>query len=155
MSHNCKIEGRSNICFEFNDQLWIKEYDYGTQREVRTYKVNFCPECGFKIPKVSVAKRFFCDIPNSAPDESITLFSQSLSTAIAQMNHNVELIKDFMSSQNTQNECFMQRDLDHSQEICKIERQILNLEKIILDNEKYIEKIALHLNLFNDKKSTQ
>lgn len=136
MSHQCRFEDSNTVCFEINNELWVKEYADGRQREGRTYKVNFCPECGFKIPRASFAKSFFGAIPAAAPDESITHFSQALSTAIHQMNHNVELIKAFMSSQNTQNECFMERELHHSQEICKLERQILNLEKTILERGK-------------------
>lgn len=133
MSHRCRIGDSSVACFEQNNELWVKEYADGYQQEGRTYPVKFCPECGFKIPTASPSKGYFCAIPDSSPDESITRFSQALSTAIAQMNHNVELIKCFMSSQNTQNQCFMDRDLQVSQDICKLERQILNLERTILE----------------------
>ena len=137
MSHRCQIDGSSGACFEERNELWVKEYADGYQKEGRTYRVKFCPECGFHLPKSSFGKSFFgrLNIPDVTPDNSITQFSQALSTAIAQMNHNVELIKCFMSSQNTQNECFMERELHHSQEICKLERQILNLEKTILERK--------------------
>lgn len=129
MTHQCRIENSSAICFEEENELWVKEYDDGRQREGRTYPVKFCPECGFKIPTVSSSKSYFCAIPDSSPDESITRFSQALSTAIAQMNHNVELIKCFMSSQNAHNQCFMDRDLNTSQEIFQLKKRIENLEK--------------------------
>lgn len=131
MSHKCQIEGSSAACFEDNNELWVKEYADGRQTEGRTYPVKFCPECGFKIPKVSFAKSFFCgfNTPDSAPDDRINQFSQSLSTAIAQMNHNVEIIKCFMSSQYTHNECFIERGLAHSQEINYLKRRLQILEE--------------------------
>lgn len=131
MTHQCKIENSSAVCFEEGNELWIKEYDDGRQREGRTYPVKFCPECGFKIPKAGFFKGFLgnFNIPDSSPDNSIIEFSQALSTAIAQMNHNVELIKCFMSSQNAHNQCFMDRDLNASQEIFQLKKRIENLEK--------------------------
>jgi len=130
MSHRCQIEGSSTACFEHKNELWVKEYADGYQQEGRTYRVNFCPECGFKIPKASFAKSFFgcLNIPDVTPDDSITQFSQALSTAIAQMNHNVELIKAMMSAQNTQNQCFIERDLSTSQEISYLKRRLEILE---------------------------
>jgi hypothetical protein len=125
------IEGSSTACFEHKDELWVKEYADGYQQEGRTYRVNFCPECGFKIPKASFAKSFFCcfNIPDVTPDDSITQFSQALSTAIAQMNHNVELIKSMMSAQNTQNQCFIERGLSTSQEIAYLKCRLQILEE--------------------------
>lgn len=130
MSHRCQIDGSSAACFEVKNELWIKEYADGRQTEGRTYRVKFCPECGFKIPKTGPFKGFLggFNIPDSAPDDRITQFSQTLSTAIAQMNHNVEIIKCFMSLQHTQNECFMERELSHSQEISYIKRRLQILE---------------------------
>ena len=93
---------------------------------------NSAQNADLKYQQLALLKAF-CAIPDSSPDESITRFSQALSTAIAQMNHNVELIKCFMSSQNNQNQCFIDRDLQFSQDICKLERQILNLERTILE----------------------
>ena len=126
MSHKCQIDGSNAACFDVNGELWVKEYSYGNEREGRTYKVNFCPKCGFKIPE----KKFFSFLhaPYQEPDEHITRFSHALSTAIAQMNHNVELMKCFMSSQNTQNECFMDRDLETSKEIVILKERIKILE---------------------------
>lgn len=129
MSHRCQISDNSG-CFEENNQLWVKEFYDGICREKGTYRVNFCPVCGFSIPKAQpVYLKAF--IPASEPDACITQFSQSLSTAIHQMNHNVELMKSFMSSQNTQNQCFMDRDLSTSQEICSLKRKIEDLISII------------------------
>lgn len=136
MSHRCIFRNSNTVCFEIDNELWVKEYVdnvNGIQKEGRTYEVNFCPECGFQIPKTSFFRRFPVNMPDVSPDENITHFNQSLSTAIAQMNHNVEIIKAFMRSQNIQNECFLERELRHSQEICRLERQILNLEKTILE----------------------
>lgn len=111
MSHQCIIQGSSAVCFEKGNELWVKEYYDGTEREGRTYKVNFCPECGFKKPYPT-------------HPESITRFNQDLPTAISQMNHNIELIKAFMRSQNTHNQCFMERDLATSQEIAYLKRRL-------------------------------
>lgn len=132
MSHRCQIEESSIVCYEEKNELWVKEYNgVLRQNEGRTYRVNFCPECGFKIPKASFAKSYFgCfNIPDVTPNDSITQFSQALSTAIAQMNHNVELIKAMMSAQNTQNQCFMDRDLATSQELAYLKRRLQILEE--------------------------
>ena len=131
MSHHCILDNSAIVCFEINNQLWVKECSDFGQQEGKTYQVNFCPECGFKLPRPSFAKSFFgcLNIPDSAPDDRITQFSQTLSTAIAQMNHNVEIIKCFMCSQHTQNECFMERELAHSQEISYLKRRLQILEE--------------------------
>lgn len=136
MSHQCRSQDSSTVCLQIGNELWVKEHADISQREGRTYKVNFCPECGFKIPTSKTFKNFLNSIPDSTPHESITQFSQALSTAIAQMNHNVELIKCFMISQNKQNQCFMDRGFQLSQDICKLERQILNIEKTLFEKEK-------------------
>jgi hypothetical protein len=136
MGHKCLFEDNTTVCLEINNELWVKEYE--NKRQGRTYRVNFCPECGFKIPKVNDFKSYIhsLNISDNSPNDCIAIFSQSLANAIAQMNHNVELIKCFMSSQNIQNECFMERDLQVSQDICKLERQILNIEKTILKRDE-------------------
>lgn len=129
MSHMCQIEEGRAVCFQKGNQLMVREYDQ-FMGEGAVYKVKFCPECGFKIPKSEPAYlRTF--IPPSEPDNSITQFSQSLSTAIHQMNHNVELMKAFMSSQNTQNQCFIDRELDLSKEISSLRRKVEDLTSII------------------------
>lgn len=127
MSHRCLIEGSSTACFEDSGELWVKEYGDGCEKEGRTYRVNFCPECGFKPPKKDLFN--FLHFPYQEPEESISRFSSDLSRAIAQMNYNVELIKSFMSTQITQNQCFLDRDLQVSQKIDELERRINVLEK--------------------------
>ena len=33
MSHNCKVKGSSTVCFEIDNELWVKEYaDIGSFR---------------------------------------------------------------------------------------------------------------------------
>ena len=133
MSHRCVIGESSVVCFEESNTLWVKElYEWNCiEKGGKAYQVNFCPICGFTIPKASFAKRLFGRFgrPDVTPDDSITQFSQSLSTAIAQMNYNVELIKAFMSSQNSQNECFMDREMCISKEIDYLKRRIEILEE--------------------------
>jgi hypothetical protein len=46
MGHRCQIEGSSTACFEVEGELWVKEYADGREREGRTYRVNYCPQCG-------------------------------------------------------------------------------------------------------------
>lgn len=125
MSHRCQIEGSSAACFEEKNELWVKEYADGCRPEGRTYPVKFCPECGFHLPKGSFAKRFFgcLSISDSSPDDRITQFSQQLGNAIAEMNHNIAIIKLHMSAQHTHNECFMEMDN-------RLKERITNLEKI-------------------------
>ena len=124
MSHRCQIGESSVVCFEERNELWVKEYADGRMPEGRTYQVKFCPECGLHLPKCSFAKRFFgaLSIPDSAPDDRITQFSQQLSNAISEMNHNIAIIKCHMSAQHTQNECFMEM---HNE----LKKRITNLEK--------------------------
>jgi hypothetical protein len=131
MSHRCQIQGSSAACFEENNELWVKEYADGRQTEGRTYRVKFCPECGFEILKVGPFKGFIgrFNIPDYAPDDTIIQFSQTLSSAIAQMNRNIESIKAYMILQNSQNECFMQRDLAKSEEISCLKRRLQILEE--------------------------
>lgn len=62
-------------------------------------------------------------------DDSITKFSYELAKSISEMNHNIVLIKTFMSAQNTQNECFMNRDLEVNQRIYDLEKRLSRLEK--------------------------
>ncbi len=106
MTHECFITGSSAICIERNDELWVKEYQSASQREGRTYRVNFCPECGYCLPKRKGFLKFFKNnIPD--PDESISQFSHDLAKAIKEINHNVEAMKAFMTCQNCQNDLFM------------------------------------------------
>jgi hypothetical protein len=128
MTHQCELEDDVGCCLEDNGKLWIQEYvtELGMMSG-RKYEVTFCPVCGFKMPNKSPFN--FLHLPYTEADDSIGKFSHSLSVAISQMNHNVELIKCFMSSQNTQNECFMDRDLQTSQKMCELERRIASLEK--------------------------
>lgn len=121
MGHSCRIEGSSTACFEHSGELWVKEYGDGRQKEGRTYKVNFCPECGFKLPARKSLMRFFTSIPSSEPDETISKFSMELGKAIAEMNHNVTAIKTFMIAQNTQNECFLSNEMDLRKRITQLE----------------------------------
>ena len=44
--HRCQIEGSSTVCFDHDGELWVKEYNDGIQGEGRTYRVNYCPQCG-------------------------------------------------------------------------------------------------------------
>lgn len=44
--HRCYIEGSSAVCIEQDGHLWVKEYADGNQREGRTYRVGYCPQCG-------------------------------------------------------------------------------------------------------------
>lgn len=129
--HKCRIDGSSAACFEVNGELWVKEYADGLQSEGRTYPVKFCPECGFKLPERGFSKSMFrgIHIPDSQVDDSIHRFSAELGKSICEMNHNIALIKTFMSSQNTQNECFMERDLYTSQEISYLKRRMEQLEE--------------------------
>lgn len=44
--HNCISPETGVACLENESQLWIKEYCTRTNKEGRTYPVNFCPICG-------------------------------------------------------------------------------------------------------------
>lgn len=47
--HNCRDLGSSIVCFERENELWVKEYSDRERPEGRTYKVNNCPFCGYFI----------------------------------------------------------------------------------------------------------
>jgi hypothetical protein len=49
MGHECRIENSSAVCYEVNNELWVKEYADSGNKEGRTYQVKFCPECGYTI----------------------------------------------------------------------------------------------------------
>lgn len=119
MTHKCSIDGSQADCVEHDAELWVKEYGDGRQQKGRTYKVNFCPECGFKLPNKIFYN--FLRLPYQEPDESISKFSSALSTAISEMNYNVELIKAFMISQSTQNECFIFNEMELRKRISELE----------------------------------
>lgn len=121
MSHRCYIDGSSAVCIEHNGELWVKEYADGREREGRTYNVKFCPECGFKIPKNSKSFLNFFNIPSSEGDDTISQFSAQLGRSIAEMNHNIEMIKAFMLSQNIQNECFIENEKELRKRISALE----------------------------------
>lgn len=133
MTHQCRIDGSSTVCIEVDGKLWVKEYADGLQREGRTYAVSFCPECGFKLPTKSYFN--FLHLPYAQVDDSIHKFSAELGKSISEMNHNIAHIKAFMSAQNTQNECFMDRELQLSQEITFLRKRIETLEHLVVTNE--------------------
>lgn len=126
MSHKCNIEGSSAACFEIRNELWVKEFADGPKAEGRTYKVKFCPECGYQILEKRFTKGFFdfLHLPYAQVDDSISKFSMELGRAISEMNHNIALIKGYMSSQNVQNQCFMDNEMD-------IRKELRNLKKMV------------------------
>lgn len=65
-------------------------------------------------------------------DDSISRFSASLGEAISQMNHNIAIMKCYMSSQNTQNKCFFDRERELYEEIEKLKSEIKSI-KIHID----------------------
>jgi len=131
MTHQCRIDGSSAVCIEVDGKLWVKEHADSKQREGRTYAVSFCPECGFKLPTKSFFN--FLHLPYTEVDDSIHKFSAELGKSISEMNHNIALIKAFMSAQNVQNECFMDRDFQTSQDIFQLKNRIEKLETMVTD----------------------
>jgi hypothetical protein len=121
MTHRCNIYGSSAACVEIDGNLWVKEFCNSRENEGRTYMVNFCPECGFKLPRKKTFLEHF-SMPDSNADESISKFSMELGKSIAEMNHNIEIMKAFMSSQNCQNSCLIENEME-------LRRRIIELEK--------------------------
>lgn len=118
--HECYITGSSAVCIERNNELWVKEYADRTMREGRTYRVNFCPECGHKMPPKGSFWNFFASsIPDA--DDSISRYSQELSNSINLINRNIDAMKAFMMSQNLQNEIFVERQNDFEKRISDLE----------------------------------
>ena len=127
MNHKCFIDESNVCCIEVDGQLWVKEFADGIQKEGRTYLVKFCPECGFELPDKGFFN--FLHSPYRESNEPVYKFTNDISTAISQINHNIELMKCFMSSQNTQNKCFMERDFFTSKEINYLKRRLEILEE--------------------------
>lgn len=46
--HYCNVVSSNVVCFERNNELWVKEYCDGLVKEGRTYMVYHCPWCGFQ-----------------------------------------------------------------------------------------------------------
>ena len=125
--HDCSL-GDINVFEDENGLMYIKERCFMPHGQYHTNKVEYCPICGMKAKNSHIAsfsKGFISTIPDIAPDESITRFSQALSTAIDQMNHNVEIIKCFMISQNTQNDCFRFVQNELQKKIDSLDNKIL------------------------------
>lgn len=49
--HYCNITLCNMVCFEREDDLWVKEYCGPDEKEGRTYMVFHCPWCGFQTQK--------------------------------------------------------------------------------------------------------
>ena len=127
--HRCYIDGSSAACFEESGELWVKEYANGSQRECRTYKVNFCPQCGYKKPSIVSIKKSYQAVSGFGDQgDIISKFSASLGEAVAQMNHNIAIIKANMSAQSTQNSCFIEREMEFAREIEKIKTEIKSIK---------------------------
>lgn len=126
MTHECQIENSSSVCIEMDGKLWVRQ----NPNEIMTYgsiiPVKFCPECGFKLPN----ERFFnsATIPFDQGDESIHKFSAELGKAIAQMNHNISIFKAHINSQNCQNECFLEREMELSKKLHEMSIRIDEVE---------------------------
>jgi hypothetical protein len=52
-NHCCNVLSHNMVCFEHDNELWVKEYHDGEDKlpEGRTYKVNYCPWCGHQTEK--------------------------------------------------------------------------------------------------------
>jgi len=85
--------------------------------------------------KSNTHRRGLYDLPIPGVVDSIDLLKQHWQDRIAELNNNIEIVKTWMSSQYTQNECFMDRDLRTSEEISKLRTRIDSLEKTILRKE--------------------
>lgn len=135
--HQCYIDGSSAACFEEEGELWVKEYADGNQREGRTYKVNFCPQCGYRKPAIHYFKSAYEGFPVCAEsDEAISKFSSSLGQAIKDMNHNISVLKLMLKTQESHNDSFMDSDMELCKEISMIKEEIQYIKTFIGIGEK-------------------
>lgn len=131
MKHDCRL--RSLEVFEDDDGYFFVKDQYSLPSGRNHYlRVEYCPVCGMKSKKshinhMTMYKR--TDIPEAIP-EPLHMYQSMMAKAIEDMNKNIECIKAFMISQNTQNECFMDRELEISQKISEITRKLQALEEI-------------------------
>lgn len=138
--HDCRI-GHVQVEEDAVGIIYIRIND-------KQHRVDFCPVCG-KKSIVSYGESFAIysrkprgdsgkNIPNmdflhSLPiPESLDLvgwYREQWEKKIDELNTNIIVIKTFMTSQSTQNECFMQRELAHSQEISYLKRRLEQIEE--------------------------
>jgi len=129
--HRCYIDGSSAGCFEVNGELWVKEYSDGNQREGRTYKVNFCPQCGYRKPSIHYFKSAYEGFPVCEDQDEISKFSTSLSQSIRDMNHNISVLKLMLRTQESHNDSFMDSDMELSKEINYLKEEVNYIKTFI------------------------
>lgn len=129
MKHDCRI-GYLEVSEDKDGYLFL-EWKKVFGSVTGPFRIEYCPICGMKAKKSHIEKlqMFSRDIP-PAPEEPLSLYSSMITQAINDMNRNIASIKAFMISQNCQNECFMDRDLQTSQKLSEITRRLQALEEL-------------------------
>ena len=147
MAHDCRL--RSLEVHENEEgYLFVKDQCNRIGGKEHFSRVEYCPVCGMKAKKssvlgISVFPR--TDIANS--DESIIDYTNSMGRCFRQMNENLEVFKNFIQSQNVQNQCFMDRDLQTSQELNRL-RELTKINQIVIDD---VMKIVNEISFNKDK----
>ncbi len=124
MSHNCRIGNIAEVIEDPQGYLTLEIKSFYPSSPQNMYRrIEYCPVCGEKCKKSNVFQVHLTQNPPLPEDPIINGFSNILSESIAQMNHNIELIKVFMSSQNCQNELFLDRQMDFEQRLKELEKK--------------------------------
>lgn len=55
--HYCNVSGCNVVCFERENELWVKEYCAPNEKEGRTYMVFHCPWCGYQTERSKVREK--------------------------------------------------------------------------------------------------
>ena len=131
MKHDCRL--RSLEVFEDEDgYLYVKDQCHMPFGKDHTFRVEYCPVCGQKGNRSHIAHMTMfnrTDIPDS-PHPIIPDYHTEMVKVINDLNKNIEVIKAFMISQSTQNECFMDRDFRTSEKMSELTRRLQSLEEL-------------------------
>lgn len=129
MKHDCRL--RSLEVFEDEDgYLYCRDQCHMPFGKDHTFRVEYCPVCGQKGNRSHIAHmRMFkrTDIPDAGPP-IIPDYHTEMVKVINDLNRNIEAIKAFMISQNTQNECFIFNEMEMRKRLQALEE--LNDHKI-------------------------
>ena len=131
MKHDCRL--RSLEVFEDDDgYFFVKDQCNMPFGKSHYSRVEYCPVCGMKSKRSHIAHMTMfnrTDIPD-APHPTIPDYHTEMVKVIQDLNKNIEVIKAFMISQSTQNECFMDRDFRTSEKMSELTRRLQALEEL-------------------------
>ena len=124
MRHDCRI-GYLEVRENEEGYLYLEwKKSFGTV--TGPYRIEYCPVCGMKAKKSHVENSYLFskNIPPASEDTFLSV-PPIFKKAIDDMNQNIGCIKEFITSQNTQNEYFFDRIVDMKKRLEVLEKTIL------------------------------